>query len=347
MKKILPVLLVILIFAAGLGVMLYPTISNYINSRSQSYVIDRYEEEMEANAAYYESLLEKARAFNEELYRNGGLVILTSEQKAEYEAQLNLNGDGVMGYIEIPRLDLKLSIGHGTEEDVLQKMVGHLEGTSLPVGGASSHAVLSAHRGLPSAKLFSDLDLMQVGDRFTIHTLNQTLIYEVDQITIILPEEIEALAIVPGEDLVTLMTCTPYAVNTHRLLVRGRRVTEAEAEATPQPEQKQPLDTECRAAGDGGGTLCCDARAASAGSPGRQAKEIGEGDYVEKGSSDLYRLAALCAVHNGSGSQRTLPTHSAACARRNAHPGRGVHAVPRGRKAFGSWRGQLCRARAV
>ena len=243
MKKILPVLLVILIFAAGLGVMLYPTISNYINSRSQSYVIDRYEEEMEANAAYYESLLEKARAFNEELYRNGGLVILTSEQKAEYEAQLNLNGDGVMGYIEIPRLDLKLSIGHGTEEDVLQKMVGHLEGTSLPVGGASSHAVLSAHRGLPSAKLFSDLDLMQVGDRFTIHTLNQTLIYEVDQITIILPEEIEALAIVPGEDLVTLMTCTPYAVNTHRLLVRGRRVTEAEAEATPQPEQKQPMDT--------------------------------------------------------------------------------------------------------
>lgn len=243
MKKILPVLLVILIFAAGLGVMLYPTISNYINSRSQSYVIDRYEEEMEANAAYYESLLEKARAFNEELYRNGGLVILTSEQKAEYEAQLNLNGDGVMGYIEIPRLDLKLSIGHGTEEDVLQKMVGHLEGTSLPVGGASSHAVLSAHRGLPSAKLFSDLDLMQVGDQFTIHTLNQTLIYEVDQITIILPEEIEALAIVPGEDLVTLMTCTPYAVNTHRLLVRGRRVTEAEAEATPQPEQKQPLDT--------------------------------------------------------------------------------------------------------
>ena len=126
---------------------------------------------------------------------------------------------------------------------MLQKMVGHLEGTSLPVGGASSHAVLSAHRGLPSAKLFSDLDLMQVGDRFTIHTLNQTLIYEVDQITIILPEEIEALAIVPGEDLVTLMTCTPYAVNTHRLLVRGRRVTEAEAEATPQPEQKQPLDT--------------------------------------------------------------------------------------------------------
>lgn len=243
MKKILPILLVIVIFAAGMGVMLYPTIANYVNSRSQTVAIDNYEEAIRANEAYYQELLAQAQAYNERLYQNGGLRLLNEEEKAEYEAQLNLGGDGVMGYIEIPRLDLKLSIRHGTEEDVLQKMVGHLEGTSLPVGGASSHAVLSAHRGLPSAKLFSDLDLMQVGDRFTIHNLNQTLIYEVDQITIILPEEIEALAIVPGEDLVTLMTCTPYAVNTHRLLVRGRRVTEAEAEATPQPEQKQPLDT--------------------------------------------------------------------------------------------------------
>ena len=243
MKKILPILLVIVIFAAGMGVMLYPTIANYVNSHSQTVAIDNYEEAIRANEAYYQELLAQAQAYNERLYQNGGLRLLNEEEKAEYEAQLNLGGDGVMGYIEIPRLDLKLSIGHGTEEDVLQTMVGHLEGTSLPVGGASSHAVLSAHRGLPSAKLFSDLDLMQVGDRFTIHTLNQTLIYEVDQITIILPEEIEALAIVPGEDLVTLMTCTPYAVNTHRLLVRGRRVTEAEAEATPQPEQKQPLDT--------------------------------------------------------------------------------------------------------
>lgn len=243
MKKVLPVLAVVLIFVLGLGIMLYPTIADYVNARSQTVAIDHYEEAARANAAYYEGLLEQAQAFNREIFENGGLVNLTDEQKAAYETLLNLNGDGVMGYIEIPRLDLKLSIGHGTEEDVLQKMVGHLEGTSLPVGGASSHAVLSAHRGLPSAKLFSDLDLMQVGDRFIIHTLNQTLIYEVDQITIILPEEIEALAIVPGEDLVTLMTCTPYAVNTHRLLVRGRRVTEAEAEATPQPEQKQPLDT--------------------------------------------------------------------------------------------------------
>ena len=243
MKKVLPVLAVVLIFVLGLGIMLYPAIANYVNARSQTVAIDHYEEAAQANAAYYEGLLEQAQAFNGEIFENGGLVNLTDAQKAEYETLLNLNGDGVMGYIEIPRLDLKLSIGHGTEEDVLQRMVGHIEGSSLPVGGESTHAVLSAHRGLPTAKLFSDLDLMQVGDRFMIHTLNHTLTYQVDQITVILPEEIEALAIVPGEDYVTLMTCTPYAVNTHRLLVRGVRVEddEPEPETTVQNE-KEPLD---------------------------------------------------------------------------------------------------------
>ena len=243
MKKVLPVLAVVLIFVLGLGIMLYPAIANYVNARSQTVAIDHYEEAAQANAAYYEGLLEQAQAFNGEIFENGGLVNLTDAQKAEYETLLNLTGDGVMGYIEIPRLDLKLSIGHGTEEDVLQRMVGHIEGSSLPVGGESTHAVLSAHRGLPTAKLFSDLDLMQIGDRFMIHTLNQTLTYQVDQITVILPEEIEALAIVPGEDYVTLMTCTPYAVNTHRLLVRGVRVEddEPEPETTVQNE-KEPLD---------------------------------------------------------------------------------------------------------
>lgn len=242
MKKVLPVLAVVLIFVLGLGIMLYPTIANYVNARSQTVAIDHYEEAARANAAYYEGLLEQAQAFNREIFENGGLVNLNDGQKAAYETLLNLNGDGVMGYIEIPRLELKLSIGHGTEEDVLQRMVGHIEGSSLPVGGESTHAVLSAHRGLPTAKLFSDLDLMQVGDRFTIHTLNQTLTYQVDQITVILPEEIEALAIEPGGDYVTLMTCTPYAVNTHRLLVRGVRVEEAAP--TPEPAQsgKEPPD---------------------------------------------------------------------------------------------------------
>ena len=244
MKKALPVLAVVLIFVLGLGIMLYPTIANYVNARSQTVAINHYEEAAQANAAYYQRLLEQAQAFNEKIGHNGGLAALSEEDKAEYESLLNLNSDGIMGYIEIPKLDLKLSIGHGTEEDVLQKMVGHIEGSSLPVGGESTHAVLSAHRGLPSAKLFSDLDLMQIGDRFMIHTLNQTLTYQVDQITVILPEEIEALAIVPGEDYVTLMTCTPYAVNTHRLLVRGVRV--ANAEETPEPEittEKEQLDT--------------------------------------------------------------------------------------------------------
>ena len=244
MKKVLPVLAVVLIFVLGLGIMLYPTIANYVNARSQTVAINHYEEAAQANAAYYQGLLEQAQAFNEKIGHNGGLAALSEEDKAEYESLLNLNSDGIMGYIEIPKLDLKLSIGHGTEEDVLQKMVGHIEGSSLPVGGESTHAVLSAHRGLPTAKLFSDLDLMQIGDRFMIHTLNQTLTYQVDQITVILPEEIEALAIEPGQDYVTLMTCTPYAVNTHRLLVRGVRV--ANAEETPEPEittEKEQLDT--------------------------------------------------------------------------------------------------------
>ena len=242
MKKVLPVLAVVLIFVLGLGIMLYPTIANYVNARSQTVAINHYEEAAQANAAYYQGLLEQAQAFNEKIGHNGGLAALSEEDKAEYESLLNLNSDGIMGYIEIPKLDLKLSIGHGTEEDVLQKMVGHIEGSSLPVGGESTHAVLSAHRGLPTAKLFSDLDLMQIGDRFMIHTLNQTLTYQVDQITVILPEEIEALAIEPGQDYVTLMTCTPYAVNTHRLLVRGVRVENAEE--TPEPEtEEQLLDT--------------------------------------------------------------------------------------------------------
>ena len=239
MKKALPVL----IFVLGLGIMLYPAVANYLNAQSQTVAIDQYEEAARANTAYYEGLLEQAQAFNEGVLKRGTLAVMTEAEKAEYNSLLNLNGDGVMGYIEIPKLDLRLSIAHGTDEDVLQKMVGHVEGTSLPVGGESTHAVLSAHRGLPTAKLFSDLDLMRVGDRFTIYTLNQALTYQVDQITVILPEEIEALAIEPGKDYVTLMTCTPYAVNTHRLLVRGVRVPDDAP--TPEPEsepEKEPLD---------------------------------------------------------------------------------------------------------
>ena len=211
MKKALPVLAVVLIFVLGLGIMLYPAVANYLNAQSQTVAIDQYEEAARANTAYYEGLLEQAQAFNEGVLKRGTLAVMTEAEKAEYNSLLNLNGDGVMGYIEIPKLDLRLSIAHG--------------------------------RGLPTAKLFSDLDLMQVGDRFTIYTLNQALTYQVDQITVILPEEIEALAIEPGKDYVTLMTCTPYAVNTHRLLVRGVRVPDDAP--TPEPEsepEKEPLD---------------------------------------------------------------------------------------------------------
>lgn len=243
MKKALPVLAVVLIFVLGLGIMLYPAVANYLNAQSQTVAIDQYEEAARANTAYYEGLLEQAQAFNEGVLKRGTLAVMTEAEKAEYNSLLNLNGDGVMGYIEIPKLDLRLSIAHGTDEDVLQKMVGHVEGTSLPVGGESTHAVLSAHRGLPTAKLIQRSGFVQVGDRFTIYTLNQALTYQVDQITVILPEEIEALAIEPGKDYVTLMTCTPYAVNTHRLLVRGVRVPDDAP--TPEPEsepEKEPLD---------------------------------------------------------------------------------------------------------
>lgn len=215
MKKALPVLAVVLIFVLGLGIMLYPAVANYLNAQSQTVAIDQYEEAARANTAYYEGLLEQAQAFNEGVLKRGTLAVMTEAEKAEYNSLLNLNGDGVMGYIEIPKLDLRLSIAHGTDEDVLQKMVGHVEGTSLPVGGESTHAVLSAHRGLPTAKLFSDLDLMQVGDRFTIYTLNQALTYQVDQITVIRRKRSSGCHRA-GKDYVTLMTCTPYAVNTHR-----------------------------------------------------------------------------------------------------------------------------------
>ena len=224
MKKALPVLAVVLIFVLGLGIMLYPAVANYLNAQSQTVAIDQYEEAARANTAYYEGLLEQAQAFNEGVLKRGTLAVMTEAEMAEYNSLLNLNGDGVMGYIEIPKLDLRLSIAHGTDEDVLQKMVGHVEGTSLPVGGESTHCVLSGHRGLPSAKLFTNLDQLAEGDLFVIRTLDEVLTYEVDRILIVLPSELQALAAEEGKDLCTLVTCTPYGVNSHRMLVRGHRV---------------------------------------------------------------------------------------------------------------------------
>lgn len=235
MRKHLPTVIFILIFLAGLSLLLYPTVSDRWNQMHQSLAITAYTEAAAAlNDTDYEKLLSDARAYNEELAADGGKIKLPEGWRERYEAQLNIGRQGIMGYIEIPKIDCRLPIYHGTSEGVLQTAVGHLEGSSLPVGGESTHSVLSGHRGLPSARLFTDLDQMAEGDRFLLCILEEVLTYEVDQILIVLPEETEALAIQQGEDLCTLVTCTPYGVNSHRMLVRGRRVEPPAEEETAQ-----------------------------------------------------------------------------------------------------------------
>jgi len=213
-----------LFLLAGLGVMLYPTASDWWNSRHASQAIANYVEAVSSiDQEEKEALLEAARAYNDSL-ASGVNFKLSDEQYAEYESLLDLTGTGIMGYIQIPAINVNLPVYHGTEESVLQVAVGHIAGSSLPVGGEKAHSVLSGHRGLPSAKLFTDLDKIKEGDIFTISILEEIFTYEVDQIRIVLPEETDELAIVPGKDYCTLVTCTPYGINTHRMLVRGRRI---------------------------------------------------------------------------------------------------------------------------
>jgi sortase A len=220
-------IILILIFLAGLSLLLYPSVSDYINSRIQNNAIRGYEQQtIDAEDSLLDDLWEQATEYNQELAERGSNLTLTEEQKAIYEQMLTLPGGGPMSYIEIPSINCTLPIYHGTDSDVLQVAVGHLEGTSLPVGGESTHCVLSGHRGLPSAKLFTNLDELSVGDIFRLYTLGYTLTYEVDQILIVEPDDTSALRIVEGEDYCTLVTCTPYGVNTQRLLVRGHRVEE-------------------------------------------------------------------------------------------------------------------------
>ena len=220
--------LLILVLLMGLSLLLYPSISNAWNARYHSRAIDAYAEGIShMNDEEYDELLRSAKAYNQTLLQRSNEYTLSEEQKSAYLSELNFMGDGIMGYIEIPSIVCSFPVYHGTEESVLQFAVGHLEWTSLPVGGASTHCVLSGHRGLPSARLFTDLDQLQVGDTFMLHILDETLTYEVDQILIVLPYETEALLIEEGKDLCTLVTCTPYGVNSHRLLVRGHRVENA------------------------------------------------------------------------------------------------------------------------
>lgn len=228
-KGALSTIILILVFLVGLSLLLYPTVSDYWNSLHQSRAITEYAEEVaNLDNELYEELWTNAKAYNERLFHSGRGLSLTEKEWPEYEAQLDVSGNGIMGYIEIPKIKCTLPIYHGTDSAVLQIAVGHIEGSSFPVGGENTHCVLSGHRGLPSAKLFTDLNLLTEGDTFLIRVLDETLTYEVDQILIVEPKDTEALRIVENEDLCTLVTCTPYGINTHRLLVRGHRVENAE-----------------------------------------------------------------------------------------------------------------------
>lgn len=212
-------------FLAGIGLLLYPTVSDYWNGLHQSRAIASYDAAVqELDTTRYDEMLADARAYNEALLQNPARFTPTEEETARYRELLDVSGTGIMAYVEIPKLGTRLPVYHGTDDAVLQIAVGHTEGSSLPVGGAGTHAVLSGHRGLPSAKLFTNLDQLENGDRFVLHVLGDELWYEVDQILTVLPHEMDALAIEAGQDYCTLVTCTPYGVNTHRLLVRGYRV---------------------------------------------------------------------------------------------------------------------------
>ena len=228
MKKHLSTVILILIFLAGVSLLLYPTVSDYWNTLHASAAVTSYAQQVSSlDEERYSEMLSAARAYNQSLSGRDNPYVLPAEQKAQYESLLNLDGTGIMGYIEIPNIDLSLPIYHGTDEAVLQVAVGHLDWTSLPVGGESTHCVLSGHRGLPSAKLFTNLDKLVVGDTFVIRILDEVLTYEVTKILIVEPTETEELTIREGEDLCTLVTCTPYGINTHRLLVCGRRTDNA------------------------------------------------------------------------------------------------------------------------
>lgn len=216
----------VLAFFAGLSLLLYPPVSDYWNSFHQTKSIASYAEKVaDIDEEKYEELLAAADEYNKKLAKqNAGSCVLTEEQRQEYESLLNVSGGGIMGYIEIPSISCSLPVYHGTEKSVLQVGVGHLDWSSLPVGGKSSHCVLSGHRGLPSAKLFTDLNKLAEGDLFVLRVLDEVLTYEVDRILIVEPQETAPLNIVKGKDYCTLVTCTPYGVNTHRLLVRGHRI---------------------------------------------------------------------------------------------------------------------------
>lgn len=229
MKNHRSTILLIFILLIGLSLMLYPSFADWWNSFHSSRAIASYVEQVaNIDDAQYEELWDAAWDYNQSLLHRPNDFLLSDEQQEIYKSLLDFSGNGIMGYIEIPMIDVMLPIYHGTKESVLQIAVGHLDWTSLPVGGGGSHCVVSGHRGLPSARLFTDLDKLKIGDVFMLHVLNEILTYEIDQILIVEPRDTDPLLIEPGKDLCTMITCTPYGINSHRMLVRGHRIESQE-----------------------------------------------------------------------------------------------------------------------
>ena len=225
-------IILVSVMLAGIGLLAYPSLADYWNSFHQSRAVMSYAEHVsDMNAEEYNRLLSEAQAYNERFVENGLNWHLTEEEKAEYESVLDVDGSGVMGYIRIPKIDVMLPVYHGTAEEILQTSIGHLEQSSFPISGESVHSMLSGHRGLPSARLFTDLDKLKEGDTFTVTVLNETTTYEVDHVWIVTPEDLSHLTIDKGKDYCTLITCTPYGINTHRLLVRAHRIENPDGEA--------------------------------------------------------------------------------------------------------------------
>lgn len=246
-KRIIATILIILLFLAGFGIVLYPYVSEYVNAKHASRVVVNYDDTVkEITPEDFSQYFEVAEEYNERLRQNPNPFSEDSRTEG-YETALNVDGSGMMGYLEIPKISVRLPFYHGTSGAVLNEAVGHLEGSSLPVGGEGTHVVLSAHRGLPSAKLFTDLPELGEGDIFILNVLDRKMTYQVDQILTVLPTELEALEVEDGQDYVTLMTCTPYGINTHRLLVRGHRIEnlpEEEVKSIPVVHVERELTTQ-------------------------------------------------------------------------------------------------------
>lgn len=235
LKKNWSTVLLIVAFTVGLSLLLYPTVANWWNNMYAARAVATYDEAVaKMNELDLELMFADAQKYNEDLLKEGNRYFPTAAMHERYESTLNVNQDGLMGTVVIPSVSINLPIFHGTNEYLLQKNIGHIEGSSLPVGGPSTHCVISGHRGLPSAKLFTDIVKLKEGDVFMLRVLGKTLTYEVDQIRTVLPAEVNDLEIVPGEDLVTLVTCTPYGINSHRMLIRGHRIANLPDDMTTQ-----------------------------------------------------------------------------------------------------------------